>query len=72
MAQEVEFRDKDGTGMSLLKYDNLLLPKRWNNPPCKLEEVKNFSYKEGDVFLCSYPKTGKIFFCLNIAIYFLF
>ena len=58
MAREIECRDLDGTGMTLLDYDGYILPKRILDPHRKLQEVEQFAYKDGDVFLCSYPKTG--------------
>ena len=60
MARELECRDLDGTGMTLLECEGVLLPKRCSDPPTKLQDVKQFAYKNGDVFLCSYPKTGNL------------
>ena len=57
-ASEVEFRDQDGTGFTLLDYNGLLLPKRVVDPPAKTKDIKNLKYQDGDVFLCSFPKTG--------------
>ena len=44
MAKQLECRDLDGNGMTLLEYDGLILPKRWTDPPTKLDDVKKFVY----------------------------
>ena len=45
MTRELEYRDLDGTGMTLLEYEGLLLPIRCADPPTKLQDVKKFAYK---------------------------
>lgn len=54
----VDIRDNAGRGMTIVQHEELLLPLLWTDPSKKLNEIKDFTYKEGDVFICSYPKTG--------------
>ena len=65
----VDIRDNAGRGMTIVQHEELLLPLLWTDPPKKLNEIKDFTYKEGDVFICSYPKTGKYLLFLTYDSY---
>lgn len=54
---------EDGRGglIDWFCYEDLILPKGfpdWFDPREKLQSIKQFQYREGDVLICSYPKSG--------------
>ncbi|KAL4216984.1 sulfotransferase 1 [Mactra antiquata] len=54
----VEVRDDNGEGFTVKKCEELILPAWTPNIDEKLSLIKNLEYKDGDILVCSYPKTG--------------
>ena len=61
MAEEVEFmRNRQGAvRMKVLKYEGIIWPPMIKDPVKTVEEHKKFPYQDGDLFVCSYPRTGR-------------
>ena len=65
----LEIRDENGKGYNVVRYEDLLLPNFFKTVTAvekKLSAIKQLEYKEGDVFLCGYPKCGKILILLTL------
>lgn len=59
MAEPVQIKNEQGTvRMTLLKYEDILWPPPVQEPVKTVTDQWNFPYKDGDLFVCSYPRTG--------------
>ena len=59
MAEEVEMKNEHGVvRVKLLKYEGIIWPPMIKDPIKTVEETKKFQYQDGDLFVCSYPRTG--------------
>lgn len=56
----VEIKDENGECFETLRCEDLVFPKQFvhMNPEQRMQDIKNFKYLDGDVMICSYPKTG--------------
>ena len=45
--------------MSKQKYEGIIWPPMIQDPVKRVEDTLNFPHKDGDLFVCSYPRTGK-------------
>ena len=61
MAERIEIKDRNGSVFKeVLKYEGILWPKVVHDPVQRVRDTWDFPYMDGDMFVCSYPKTGKI------------
>jgi hypothetical protein len=60
----VEIRDEKGDGFDTVQYEDMVFPKQFLHiqPDVRMKDIKEFKYRDGDVLICSYPKTGKMFY----------
>lgn len=56
----VEIRDEKGDGFDTVQYEDMVFPKQFLHiqPDVRMKDIKEFKYRDGDVLICSYPKTG--------------
>ncbi|XP_060588074.1 sulfotransferase 1C2-like isoform X2 [Ruditapes philippinarum] len=56
----VEIRDEKGDGFDTVQCEDLVFPKQFLHiqPDVRMKDIKEFKYRDGDVLICSYPKTG--------------
>lgn len=65
----VGVRDDEGHGYDLVQYEDTYLPVFFKmllkglTVGEKLKQVKSMAYQDGDVLICSYPKTGRTYTC---------
>lgn len=57
----VEIRDENGKGFDTVQYEDVVLPKQFVHiqPETRMKAISELKYRDGDILLCSYPKTGK-------------
>lgn len=59
MAEQFLMKNKDGVvRMTTLKYEGIVWPTIVPDPVKAVDDAKKFPYKDGDLFVCSYPRTG--------------
>lgn len=59
MAEPVQIKNEQGTvRWTLLKYEGILWPPQFQDPVKTANDIRNFPHKDGDLFVCSQPKTG--------------
>ena len=60
----VEIRDEKGDGFDTVQCEDMVFPKQFLHiqPEVRMKDVKELKYRDGDVLICSYPKTGNVFF----------
>ena len=65
-AKVIEVKHTDGTlAFKCWEKDGLKLSFRVKDPDTRLKEIKELEYKDGDIFIATYPKVGKCYFvCL--------
>ena len=71
MAEKVDIKNEQGVvRMSTQKYEGIIWPPMIQDPVKRVEDTLNFPYKDGDLFVCSYPRTGKfsIFFISFVSL----
>ncbi|XP_045197977.2 sulfotransferase 1B1-like [Mercenaria mercenaria] len=59
--QRLTVKDEEGGQAEVFCYQDLILPGSftdWFDPEEKLESIRQFKYREGDILQCSYPKSG--------------
>ena len=62
MAEIFEVKSKNGSTLMKYKlYDGLRMSLRVENVMERFEKLKTLKYKEGDVVIVTYPKTGMLF-----------
>ncbi|XP_053380204.1 sulfotransferase 6B1-like [Mercenaria mercenaria] len=56
----VEIRDENGEGFDTVQCEDMVFPKQFlrMQPEVRMKAIKEMKYRDGDVLLCSYPKTG--------------
>ncbi|XP_060571980.1 sulfotransferase 2A1-like [Ruditapes philippinarum] len=56
----VEIRDEKGDGFDTVQCEDMVFPKQFLHiqPDVRMKDIKEFKYRDGDVLICSYPKTG--------------
>lgn len=57
----VEIRDENGQGFDTVQCEDLVFPKQFMhmNPETRMDAIRDFKHRDGDVLVCSYPKTGE-------------
>ena len=59
MAERIEIKDQYGTVQKVFfKYEGMLWPSVVQDPVRRVQDTWDFPYKDGDLFVCSHPKTG--------------
>ena len=62
MAEIFEVKSKNGSTLMKYKlYDGLRMSLRVENVMERFEKLKTLKYKEGDVVIVTYPKTGMLY-----------
>ena len=62
MVETVDIKNQQGVvRMTTLKYEGIIWPPNVQDPVQRVNDTWNFPYKDGDLFVCSYPRTGKVF-----------
>lgn len=53
-------RDENGEGFDTVQYEEVVMPVKYLEiePAKHFQDIKEFKYLEGDVFICNFPKTG--------------
>ena len=60
MAETVVIKSQQGdVRMTTKRYEGIIWPPMVQDPVKRVEDTWNFPYKDGDLFVCSYPRTGK-------------
>lgn len=59
MVETVDIKNQQGVvRMTTLKYEGIIWPPNVQDPVQRVNDTWNFPYKDGDLFVCSYPRTG--------------
>ena len=62
MVERIELKDKKGTvRMITQKYEGIIWSPIVQDPVKRVHDTWDFPYKDGDVFVCSYPRTGRVY-----------
>ena len=69
--QEIlEVKHKDGTtAFKCRENEGIKVPPRMQDPEKRIQELRELKYKEGDIFIASYPKVGKPYVPKDCLIY---
>lgn len=56
----VELRDENGEGFETIQCEDMVFPKQYIRiqPEVRMKAIRDLQYRDGDVLICSYPKTG--------------
>ena len=60
MGEQFQLRNEHGVvRMVMTKYEGYNWPAMVQDPVAVLKEINNFQYRDGDLIVCSYPRTGR-------------